>query len=302
MSKSKAIVSGIIVFLVVLTLRRFVINFRGFITPGDFIHSLTLAHNILRGLNPYAGVESVPYPLPAGILAIPFSFLPNRLAGDLFISLSSGLLAGTMIWKTGQWWRLLLFFSVPFHNALEWTQWSPLVTTAWFIPALAPLLFFIKPQITIPVLLTKFRKAGKGYFIAILVVAASFIISPSWPIHWWKLAQNYDYNILLLMPAGFLILLAVFKLSDQRAQLLLLMTILPFRSQYDVLSLFIIPENPWQMIILVAITWLMPTDVWFWFFAALVFILISINYKNTRSIFLGAARKMGNLLTNKSIR
>jgi len=250
LNKAKAILFSIIVFIVTFTIRYYIFHFRGFAGPGDFWGSLVMARNVLQGLDPYTGAHDSTYPFTAGLIALPFTPLADRLAGAVYFSLISAILAGALIFHTGQLWRLLMFFSVPFVYAMEWTQWSPLITAAWFIPALAPLMVIIKPQIALPIFLNRFRKAGFGYIAAVIVLVVSLTISPGWPIHWWNLAKGYQYYIPLLMPGGFLLPLAVLNISDKCARLLLAMSILPFCTRYDLLPLFIIPETPLQMIFL----------------------------------------------------
>ena len=278
MYKAKAIIASILVFTATFTIRNFVLGYYGNAGPGDFEGALTLARNILLGLDPYTGVNFVPYPLPAGLIALPFTLLSDRLAGTLFFSLSAAILAGALTWKTGQLWRLLMLFSLPFVIAMECTQWSPLITAAWFIPVLAPLMVIVKPQIALPVFLN--RWAGYGYAAAGFVLVVSLIISPVWPVHWVSLLMGYDYVIPLLLPGGFLLALCLLNISDRRARLLLAMAVLPVRATYDLVPLFIIPETPVQMLVLLVVTWLAPVNVWF--LVALLYILMAMNFQDVK--------------------
>src|SRR5215204_4968954 len=63
---------------------------------GDFWLSLHVARNLLAGTDPYkasAAPDAVPYPVTAGLLAMPFSWLPDPLPSGIFMGLSSSLLA-----------------------------------------------------------------------------------------------------------------------------------------------------------------------------------------------------------------
>lgn len=245
-------VVGVTVFLV----RFRVINYRGFAGAGDFGGALLLARNVLAGNSPYAGFTDVPYPVPAGLIALPFSSLDDRFAASLFIALSCGLLAAAIVTRTGQPWRLLMFLSLPFAHALEWAQWSPLVAAAWYLPVLAPLVLIIKPQVALPVAMLRTSRAGLA--LAGLVFASSVLISPDWPARWLDLISGYEYIIPMLTPWGFLLASLVLNLRDEKARLLLAMSILPARGPYDLLPLFLFPGSAVQMILMVVLSWALP--------------------------------------------
>jgi len=276
--KKLALVSGLFVFLMTFSIRYFFLHYKGSVGPGDFVGPLVIARNLLQGLKPYSGISFVPYPLPAGLIALPFTLAPDRLAGTLFFSVTVAILAGAVVYQTGQLWRLLLLFSVPFVVAMEWTQWSVLITAAWYIPVLAPLMLIVKPQTALPIFIN--RWGSFGYAIAFIVLAISFIISPGWLVEWLRLAKDYQYLIPILLPGGFLLALSVFNFRDRRARLLLAIAVLPFRATYDLVPLFIIPETPIQMILLVIISWLAPVQIWL--LVAMVFILLSMDFQAAR--------------------
>ena len=284
MYKIRALISSILVFLATFIIRYFFLQYTGPASAGDFLGALVLARNVLKGVDPYTGVNFVPYPLPAGLIALPFAPLQDRLAGILFFSLTAAILAGAVIWKTGQLWRLLLLFSLPFVVSMKWTQWSSLITAAWYIPILAPLMLIVKPQVALPVFIN--RWAGYlGYLVAAVVLVVSFIISPGWPIHWLSLTRGYQYAIPLLLPGGFLLALSLLNISNKRARLLMVMAVLPVRATYDLVPLFIIPETPLQMAVLVLVSWLAPVNVWY--LVALIYILAAINlHKGKMNIYL----------------
>jgi hypothetical protein len=279
---AKTLLSAAVVFLATFSIRYFLLHYKGSVGPGDFVGPLAIARNLLQGLKPYSGIGFVPYPLPAGLIALPFTLAPDRLAGTLFFSVTAAILAGAVVYRTGQLWRLLLVFSVPFVVAMEWTQWSVLITAAWYIPVLAPLMLLIKPQTALPVFLN--RWGNFGYAIAVIVLVISLLVSPSWPRDWLNLSLDYQYLIPLFLPGGFLLALALLNFRNKRARLLLAMAVLPFRATYDLVPLFIIPETPLQMIILVIITWLTPVQMWY--IAALIFVLWGMDLKTSKLRFL----------------
>ena len=93
---------------------------------GDFAWAFHAANDLLAGRDPYNrpfGREAIPYPLPAAMLAVPFSLLPLEVAGALFFGLSSAVLAYALS-KDGNK-PLLVFLSYPFFAAIQSTQWTP---------------------------------------------------------------------------------------------------------------------------------------------------------------------------------
>ena len=122
---------------------------------GDFSWALSTAAALLEGRDPYAFVPdalNVPYPLPVALFGLPLVWLPWPFAASLFIGGSSALLAWGIL-RSKEPWRIWVFASFPFFTALYFRQWSPLIMASWFLPALAPLLVLIKPQIALPVAL-----------------------------------------------------------------------------------------------------------------------------------------------------
>jgi hypothetical protein len=130
----------------------------------------------LAGQDPYAFTPSalkIPYPLPVALFGLPFvmlPMLPPKLAAALFFSLTTTLLAYGIL-RRGETWRLLVFLTFPFLQALMFAQWSPLIMATWFFPILAPLLVLIKPHIALPVALNRLTR--RGILLATIVAVAS---------------------------------------------------------------------------------------------------------------------------------
>ena len=96
-----------------------------------------------HGANPYLLIGpgrvfpsewNLTYPATAMVVAMPLSFLPEKWASLLFISLSSAVLA-YLLTNRG-WYRLPVFLSAGFIAAARAGQWSPLMTAAWLTPFL----------------------------------------------------------------------------------------------------------------------------------------------------------------------
>ncbi|MFQ3633872.1 hypothetical protein [Roseiflexus sp.] len=224
---------------------------------GDFNWALKTAHALIYSYDPYAFTPSsllVAYPLPVALFGLPLLWLPNTLAATIFFGCSSGLLAYGIM-KNEQPWRLLIFLTFPYWFALCYAQWSPLIAAAWFIPVLAPLLVLIKPHIALPVAIN--RITPTGVVLAGLALLTSFAIMPDWLWRWLATTREFESKyILLTLPFGPFLLLAVLRWRNEEARLLLSMAVLPFRGLYDLVALYLIPRSARQMVVLVSLSWL----------------------------------------------
>jgi len=132
-------------------------------------------------------------------------------------------------------------------------QWSPLITAAWYFPLLAPLLVLVKPQTALPIALN--RLTWRGILLALAVLAISLAVYPEWPLRWVQMIGEYQQVIpAMMLPLGPFLLLAVLFPRDPRARLLLFMSVLPLRAEYDLVPLFLVPSSKRQMVVLVALS------------------------------------------------
>ena len=142
---------------------------------GDFLWAMRAGAELLQGKDPYAhsfGPYSIPYPLPAAFVGLPFSLFDPATGAGLFFGISVGLLTyGLMVHHQT---RLLIFISLPFWFALVWAQWSPLAMAAAFFPLLMPVVL-IKPQIALPVAITYRTRLGTYLCIGVLPQVLYFI-------------------------------------------------------------------------------------------------------------------------------
>ena len=225
---------------------------------GDFVVALDTAQAIVEGRDPYAFVANaayIPYPLPIALFGLPLLWLPWPVAAIVFVGVSSALLAWGIL-RSGEAWRLWIFVSFPFLTALYFRQWAPLITAAWFIPALGPLLVLIKPQIALPVVLQ--RLTWPGVALAGVVLLGSLLLDPTWPLRWLSMLGPYERVIPVLeLPFGPLLLFAVVAWRDPRARMLLLMALLPMRGLYDLCPLWIVPRTRQHAAQLSLVSWLM---------------------------------------------
>src|SRR5580658_1323519 len=234
------------------------------IGAADFTHALGMARDLLARRNPYThtpGPYWIPYPLPAGLVALPVAWLPDSLAAGAFIGVSTGLLCWGIL-RSGERWRLGMLFSWPFVYAVIFAQWSPLLCAIWFFPLLSPLLL-AKPNIALPLVVpTRFRWLTVA--IGAAVLALSLALRPGWILEW--LSQTSQYQGLkppiLSLPFGPLILASLWCWRDRRAWLILSMAIMPQRVFYDQLPLLLVARDQRQMFPLVCSSWLSFLVLW----------------------------------------
>jgi hypothetical protein len=233
---------------------------------ADLYLSLQMARDLIDGADPYrfpVGPDTVPYPLPAAFVALPFSLLPDPLSSGVFIGLSSGLLAWLVLAHRPTW-LLGIFLSWPFVYSVFFAQWTPLITCLWFLPALMPLIL-VKPQIALPMILTG-KPNWRGVILTALLLALSLVIYPTWPWVWLGKISGYQGIVppLLAVPLGPVLLLALRRWRDRRAWLIVLMALMPQRVVYDQLPLLLVATTWRELAFMVSLSWLtMPALLYF---------------------------------------
>lgn len=235
--------------------------YRSWLYPGsgDFGWALRTASVLLAGGDPYAfepTTRTIPYPLPVALFGLPVMWLPAVAASVVFIGLSTAALAYGIL-RYDKPWRLLGLISSPFVYAVMYAQWSPLVTAAWFLPVIGPLLVLVKPQIALPVALLK--RSYDGFVVASVVLWLSLVIYPIWPIRWLGMIREYEYILpIATLPFGPLLLLSLLSFNRPEGKLLAAISVLPFRGAYDLLALSLVPQTCWQMVVWVVVSLLLP--------------------------------------------
>ena len=247
------------------------------VTAGDFKRPLHDARDLLAGRDMYRhtpGPYAIPYPVPAALVAMPLAWLPDVVAGSVFMGLSVMLLAFGIL-RSGQEWRLAMLLSWSFVYALLWVQWTPLICALWYLPALAAMML-VKPNIALPVLLAgAFRpalfdmrahrplperlRAGAWKWLvppAVLLVA-SLIWYPAWPWVWRSQLGAYQGILppLFSWPLGPLVLVALVEWRDRRAWLLVLLALMPQRMVYDQLPIMLVAGTRRELWVLIAASW-----------------------------------------------
>jgi hypothetical protein len=235
------------------------------VRAGDFQRSLRDARDLLAGRDPYGyepNAYAIPYPLPAGLVAMPLARMPDVAAGSIFFGLSTMLLAFGIL-RSGEHWRLAMLLSWSFVYALLWVQWTPLICVLWFLPAVAAVVL-VKPQIALPVLLAgDFRRRlleqreWKWLVAPALLLLVSLCLYPSWPLVWYKQLGSYQGIVppVLSLPLGPVVLLSLIAWQDRRAWLLVVLAMMPQRMVYDQLPILLVANSRRQLWILIAASW-----------------------------------------------
>ena len=224
----------------------------------DFQYWWTAARALRAGADPYAAIGPfaaypMPYgffdPLPAALVTTPLSGLPPFTAVGVFTALGIGL-AAFAITARG-FWPLWLLASAPATVLLDNGQWAPLMLAAALLPGLGGLLV-VKP--TIGLALAIYRPRWGTAVGALLLVAASLALQPSWPADWLasvaRERQGAQYRPPLTIGPGILCLLAVLRWRRPEARLLLALACVPQNYFfYDQLYLGLVLRSRWQFMV-----------------------------------------------------
>jgi hypothetical protein len=213
--------------------------------------------DLRRGLDPYPlahthSIWPLYYPLPAVLLAFPFSWLSFPVASTLWVGLIAGIFTYAMAGRG--WWALLALGSGAVIHALANGQLTPLLVAATLIPALGGLLI-TKPNSGLALFAAyPSRGAVLGGGVILLV---SLILLPQWPREWLQVIRDSPHIASPIMrPYGWILLLAVVRWRDPRARLLLALSLIPQNLlPHETVALALIPQNGRQTAIYVVGTW-----------------------------------------------
>jgi len=190
---------------------------------------------------PYEFDYPLLYPFPAVLLAVPFSYLPLWAAEGIFVALSMGWLTWTLTRDRLAAPSFWVFGTFAMIAAVQYGQWSPSLTAAALTPSMAWLLV-MKPSIGLPLFLAyPSRTAAIGCTLAL---GLSVVVSPGWVQDWLALIRSPDaahVTPVVLLPGGFLLLLAALKWRRTDARLLLALSVIPHHHVvYDVVPLCLV--------------------------------------------------------------
>jgi hypothetical protein len=230
----------------------------------DFTLSWTAAGHLLAGRDPYSAMRptgtypfNVPfyYPLPAAVLAIPFTVIPLPWAGIAFVAISFGVAALAL--EAHQKTRAAALLSFPAVMAATLGQWSPLLLAATVAPVLQ-LVVPIKPTLGAAALAS--RPSRLGVVLAAALVAICFAIDPHWLVSWRSAVSNawssYTPPVRWAGGIGFILLAAFFWWRDPGARLLGVMALAPqLPLFYDQLMVQAVARTGTEVAVLVAASW-----------------------------------------------
>ncbi|HET6777313.1 MAG TPA: hypothetical protein VFH26_00315 [Gemmatimonadales bacterium] len=223
---------------------------------SDFDFLYQAAARLLQGENPYpSATQWFPYPLPAVLLAVPFTAIPLSLARPIFDVLVGAAFVYAL-WKYRGVYSTLAVASGAYLLAMWHGQTTPLMVAAALVPALGFLLA-VRPNTSAALWIA--RPSLRSLLAASLVLALSLLVRPSWPWDWW-LALPPDHTALmppLLRPFGFLLLAAALRWRLPEGRFLLAIGFIPQTTlPYELVPLALIPANRREMGLYVVGTWI----------------------------------------------
>jgi hypothetical protein len=217
----------------------------------DFNYALREAGELLAGRDPYTIFQRTPsYPLPAAIVGLAFVWVKPEIAAGLFFGASSALLAFGLT-RQG-YTRLLVFLAYPYWAAMITVQWAPLIMASALLPWLLPVTT-AKPQLGAVVVLT--YPTRRGLLGCVLLLAASLILMPNWPLRWLGGVSQHTHYVPILALPGPALLLALWRRRDPDSHLFLLSSLAPQHWFYDSFILWLIPKTRQEIMATVFLSW-----------------------------------------------
>ena len=220
--------------------------------PQDFAMFWTAARILLDGGDPYALIRpggqwnwdsGYLYPLPAALAVVPLAGLPVAIAALVFSSFGMAVLAYVLLRDYPHRWPVLM--SAPALLAVTAGQWSPWIVAAALTPAMA-WAAAIKP--TLGAAAFVHRPSWRWLWVAAAVVLLSLLVMRTWPAKWLynvRTAQSpTGYPIPVMVPGGFLALLALLRWKRPEARFLAVMACAPQKMLlYDQLALCLLARS-----------------------------------------------------------
>jgi hypothetical protein len=223
---------------------------------SDFDLLYNAAVHLIRGEDAYpVASQWFTYPLPAVLLAVPFTAIPlgaARLIFDVLVGWAFVL----ALWRYRGTFALLAVLSGAYLFAMLNGQTTPLMVAASLVPALGFLLA-VKPNTSASLWIARPSRMAVLGVSAFLVL--SLVILPSWPRDWWMalLQDNTDLVPPVLRPFGLVLLLAALRWRSPEGRLLLAIAFIPQNTlPHELVSLALIPANLVEMGIYVAGSWI----------------------------------------------
>jgi hypothetical protein len=221
------------------------------------------AANLIQGRSPYPLVtQEFPYPLPAVLLAVPFTAIPLGLARPVFDVLV-GWAFVYALWRYRGAYAVLALVSGGYIAAMTSGHVTPLLVAASLIP---PLGFLLAVKPTTSAALWIARPSWMAILGVSLFVIVSLAVLPSWPRDWWMALPPDTSRLMppLLRPFGFILLLAALRWRLPEGRLIFATAFMPQTAlPYELVALALIPANRLEMGIYVAGSWIaVAADRW----------------------------------------
>jgi hypothetical protein len=233
---------------------------------SDLDVQLAGARFLFAGRNPYEligpGRESrwggtLYHPVPTLVLVSPLTALALPTARAVFVAVTVFLFGFAMASTRQPAWRYVMLLTIAAQSAVLLVQWSFFLAAAWLLPWVASVLI-AKPNVAAAIVAARLDKRFLWFAFGggVALVAASFVVAPSWP-RWWlaSLAADPNRSVAVARSGGVLLLLAALKWRRPEARLLLFLSIVPQTlGHYDALLLFFVPDRATQAIALAALS------------------------------------------------
>jgi len=232
--------------------------------PTDFDQLWHAAVALRSGINPYQVIgpgREFPwlwplyYPLPAVMVAYPFSLLSLTAARIAFSTVAAAVLGWTLGARIRTHWPILL--SGSFIISASRNQWAPLLLAATWMPALG---FFAtaKPNVGVAAVTAQNRR---GFVLAatgcVIMLVISFAIRPDWLLSWRDAIRTSPHiqAAVTVLPAGPLLALAALRWKRPDGRLFLALVLIPHTpSVYDLLLLFFVARTLRESLVLAVLT------------------------------------------------
>jgi hypothetical protein len=222
------------------------------LTVSDFDAIWTAGRALRAGGDPYAAIQSPPwpwdlqYPLPAVLVALPFTLLSLELARATFMGLSLGLLAYAM--SARAWWPLIGLAGGQTFFALQSVQWTPLLAASVLLPALR-FLWCVKPTSATPLFAA--WPDWRPVVGAVVLLLVSFLVWPGWLDDWLAAARAAPHRPAILRVGGVLLLLALLRWRLPEGRQLAALAFMPLSPHlYEAVPLLLVARTRKEMLVL----------------------------------------------------
>jgi hypothetical protein len=202
--------------------------------------------------DPYAAIQSPPwpwdlrYPLPAVLVALPFSYLSLALARAALVAMGIGFLSWALTRRA--WWPLIALAGGQVFVSVQSVQWTPLLAAGML---LAPIqyLWSIKPPTGLALFAAYPSRRTVIGALALLLLA--FVAWPHWLDGWLFAAHRAPHRLAVLRPGGVLLLLALLRWRLPEGRLLATLAVLPLTPHlYEAVPLLLVARTRRELLAL----------------------------------------------------